>query len=403
MKQKKLLMVTPWLRFVRKAKEEGFYFIALWDKRTKGNIFLPEIAKLADELYVFDVNNFDRLESMIESIHTREPLDYIYHLGLEENMLQTYAIAEKYGCAINSSQAISVLNDKYRMRTLLQAHGISTVRFQLVEKLQAVPQMGEEFGFPLVLKPTQLSGSRGVCLCHHQEDVRRWMELMETYQHEGPFLMEEYLHGPEVSVETVTVEGQHHVIGITDKIKTPPPLFVEVGHIHPSQLPMEQQAQIREMVVRFLTAADYRFGPAHTELILTPEGPKIVESQARLGGDRIPKLVHLSTGIELESAIFKGIKGIHPPASTMNGVAMIKYFQWKPGTIQNIEGIDAVQELPYVVHIECTLRPGDVVPEIRDSASRYGYMIVLAKSYEEAIEQIDTAMSMIRVTFEEQA
>lgn len=392
-------MVTPWVRFVRKAKAEGFYFIALWDKKTKGNIFLPEIARLADELYLFNVNDSTRLENMIDFIQAREPVDYIYHVGLEEHMLQTYRIAEKYGCALNSSESIQVLNDKYRMRLLLKEHGISTVRFTYVEDLHAVPEVAEDFGFPLVIKPAQLSGSRGVSLCRNQVDLRQWLDLMKAYDYPSGFLIEEYLEGPEVSVETLSVAGQHYVIGITDKMKTPPPLFVELGHVHPSQLPSDAQAAIREQVVRFLTVANYQYGPAHTELILTKEGPKIVESQARLGGDRIPTLVLLATGVDLESAMFRGIKGIHPPAPEATGVAMIQYFQWDSGTIHSIEGLETVKALPFVDHVECSLQAGDVVPDIRDSASRYGYLIVHGETHEEVRERMETAMSMVRVTY----
>ncbi|WP_018132429.1 ATP-grasp domain-containing protein [Effusibacillus pohliae] len=397
MEQKKLLMVTPWLRFVEKAKEEDFYLIALWDKKTKGKEFLPQIAKLADELYVFDVNNFMRLEGIVEMIQSRNPVDYIYHIGREDNMQETYQIAERYGCALNSSKTIKLINDKYFMRRLLQAHQISTVKFQFAEKTKDVLRMMDKFGFPLVLKPTKMSGSRGVYLCNDQEDVQQWIKFMEQYDYRGPFLMEEYLQGPEVSVETLTINGKHYIIGITDKIKTTPPLFVELGHVHPSQLGRDIQEQIHEMVIRFLTAANYQFGPTHTELIITQDGPKIVESQARLGGDRIPTLVHLATGIELESAVFQGIKGIHPPIPQSNGVAMIRYFQWPPGYIESIEGVDKVKELPYVIHFENTLQAGDVVPVIRDSASRYGYVIVFAKTFEEVKEKMEMIISMIQV------
>lgn len=396
-KQKKLLMVTPWLRFVQKAKEENFYLIALWDKRTKGNHFLPQIAKLVDELYVFDINDFQRLGSIIEMIQKRDPVDYIYHVGREENMEETYKIADKYGCALNSPRSINLLNDKYSMRKLLQAYNISTMKFQFAEGVNDVQKIKDQFGFPFILKPTKLSGSRGVYLCNNQKDFNQWIDFMRKFDYQGPFLIEEYLQGSEVSVETLTIDGKHHIIGITDKLKTQPPLFVELGHVHPTQLPQENQEHIREMVVNFLNVANYQFGPAHTELILTKEGPKIVESQARLGGDRIPKLVHLATGIELESVIFKGLKGIHPPTPQKNGVAMIRYFEWPSGQIESIEGLDKVNELPNIIHVESSLQVGDVIPEIKDSASRYGYVIVFAKTYKEVSEKLDTVMSMIQI------
>jgi biotin carboxylase len=85
-----------------------------------------------------------------------------------------------------------------------------------------------------------------------------------------------------------------------------------------------------------LNAAGYRTGPAHTELRLTPAGPRIIESQARLGGDRIPRLVELATGIDIERAVFAALAGRAPGAPTRSDVAWIHYFALPPGVLCSV-------------------------------------------------------------------
>jgi biotin carboxylase len=397
MKNKKLLMVTPWLRFVKKAKAEDFYFISLWQKEEQGKEFLEKIVGLSDEAYIFDIRNTKKFERIIEVIEETSPVDYIYHVGREDTMLDTYRVAEKYGKSLNTLQSIKNLNNKYIMRKLLKKNNISTIQYEYVNNLDEIEGKAKQIGYPLILKPTNMSGSRGVYFCKGEEDIIKFKEYINQYEYNGPFLIEEYLQGNEVSVEAISVNGNHCIVGVTDKLKTPLPYFIEMGHIHPSQINDELKEQVSNLVINFLNVTGYEFGPSHTEVILTEQGPKIVESQARLGGDQIPLLVELATGIDMEAAIFQLLKGESLSKATQSKIAMIKYLEYPTGKIRNIYGIEEVKCLSFVESISFPFKIGDQIPHIRDSKSRHGYFIVVGNSYNEVLDYVNQVESKIKV------
>ena len=198
------------------------------------------------------------------------------------------------------------------MRTLLRDKGISAVRFAIAGHWSEVAGLLADFTLPVVVKPTTLSASRGTYLLTDPADLPAWGESLTAYQYEGPLLVEEYLRGPEFSVETLTVGGEHHVVGVTRKLLGPLPHFVERGHLFGAAA-TEETSRVAALAVELLDAVGYQCGPAHTEIILTPDGPRIVESQARLGGDKIPDIIQIARGFDIKRAMFARPRGPGAP------------------------------------------------------------------------------------------
>jgi biotin carboxylase len=271
------------------------------------------------------------------------------------------------------------------------------VRFAAAATRGEVAGALDRVGYPAVVKPAALAGSRGVFLWQSPGDHAAWTSLIDEYGYHGPFLVEEYLRGPEYSVETLSQDGQHHVVGITQKQLGPAPLFVEVGHIHPAPLPEDQRRPIEELTTAFLTACGYRFGPAHTEVIWTPGGPRIVESQARLGGDRIPRLIELSTGLDVEREIFGALAGRRLEPASHTGTALVRFFTFRAGRVDAVHGVEAARRLGYVDELVLTLQPGETVSVVRDSKSRHGHVIVSGASPREALARSEQVLSMLEV------
>ncbi|MGW1066376.1 ATP-grasp domain-containing protein [Streptomyces aureus] len=380
----RLLMVMPYRQFVRKAQAAGFWVGAIWDPVLESPDYLDDVRELADLYVTADFGDQELLRETLRAVAREHDASLIYHLGREETMVGAYEVAEELGAGLNPVTAIRLLADKQAMRELLAARGLSPVAFEAAPARGDVPDAVRRIGLPAVVKPTALAGSRGVFLWREPADRVPWTALLDQYGHDGPFLVEEYLRGPEYSVETLTRDGHHHVVGITEKLLGPPPLFVEVGHVHPAPLPPERRKAVEELTREFLTACGYRFGPAHTEVIWTERGPRIVESQARLGGDRIPRLVELATGLDIEQAVFTQLAGapLDPPPAT--AAATVRFFTFPPGRVDAIHGPEEVAGLPYVDELNIRLGPGDTVPAVRDSKSRHGHVIVSGATPEEA-------------------
>ncbi|MFF7451083.1 MULTISPECIES: ATP-grasp domain-containing protein [unclassified Streptomyces] len=396
----RLLMVMPYRQFVRKAQDAGFWVAALWDPRLESPAYLDDVRALADVFVTADFRDDELLRRAIRETAEEHRASVIYHIGREETMAAAYEVAEELGVEVNPAAAVRLLTDKHAMRDLLAERGLSPVRYEAVATREQVPDAARRLGSPVVVKPTALAGSRGVFLWQQDTDRAAWTALVEGYGYDGPFLVEEYLRGPEYSVETLSRDGRHQVVGITEKLLGAPPLFVEVGHVHPAPLPAERRQAVEELTTELLTACGYRFGPAHTEVIWTEAGPRIVESQARLGGDRIPRLVELATGLDIEQAIFAGLAGTPAAPAAATATAVVRFFTFPPGHVDAVRGLDEVAALGHVDELTLRLSPGDTVPEVRDSKSRHGHVIVSGASPEEARARCAEVLAAVEVVID---
>lgn len=404
---KNLLMVMPYRAYLAKAKAEGFRVGAVWDPKVAAGIFggladryLADVRAGADAFWEADFDDPAGYERVLRTAAREFDAELLYHVGQEESMGLAAVVAEDLGLAVNSASSVHQLNDKIALRELFAEHGLAPVRYADAPDWRSAAGLLDGFDLPVVVKPTRLSGSRGVALVHDRAEFDAWGAALDETGYTGPVLVEEYLTGPEFSVETISVHGEHHVIGVTDKRLGAPPLFVEVGHAHPAPQSVDT-ATIGALVVATLTVAGYRTGPAHTELRVTPAGPRVIESQARLGGDRIPRLVELATGIDLERAVFAALAGRTPPERTRSNVAWIHYFSLPAGILRSVEGLDAVHALPFVDEFSFPLKPGDTVPVTVDWRSRHGFVIVSAASHGQAADRVAEVEALLQASVDD--
>ena len=394
----RLLMCMPYRQFVRKAAAEGFRIYSIWDPGLESAAYLDEVAELSEELQLADFRDEAGLRRAVAETAARHDVAHVLHFGREETQSPVCEQADALGLAVNSPRSLAQINDKAAMRRLLRERGLSPVRAveaACPQEAQRLLEAGLEL--PVVVKPTGLDGSRGVRLIERAGDVRAWADELGAYGYRGPVLVEEYLRGPEFSVETVTAAGRHHVVGITAKRLGPPPGFVEMGHVYPAPLPEADRAAIAELVVAFLDAAGYRFGPTHTEVILTAQGPRIVESQARLGGDRIPQLIEVASGFDIEAALFRALAGGPVDPGRAQRLGAVAFFDLGTGRLQSVGGVDAIARLPFVHALKLKVRPGDVLRPVTDSQSRHGYVVIDAASEEQAGERFGVVRALLQV------
>jgi biotin carboxylase len=402
----RIVMVMPYADHPPKARERGFDICAIWDPRAAERIFgdgagryLAQLGESADELRLTDFDDLAGFERALRSAVADYRPAYLYHVGSEDTMLTTYRVAEDLGLSVNPARAIQVINDKLELRRLLARRGLSPVRFEYADRWRDVAPLLAGFSLPVVVKPARLSGSRGVLLLRDPGELEGWGSLLDAYDYAGPVLVEEYLSGPEFSVETISVRGQHHVVGVTSKLVGPPPFFVETGHVHPAPSSASADAMSR-LVVDMLTGCGYRTGPAHTEVRLTPGGPRIVESQARHGGDNIPRLMALSTGFDTAGAIYDALAGVPPRPGQGTGTAQIHYFSLPPGVLVSVTGIEDLRSLEFVHELRFPFRPGDTIPATVDWRTRHGYVIVCGQSAEHTRRLVDQVVAGLHVRVE---
>jgi biotin carboxylase len=218
----------------------------------------------------------------------------------------------------------------------------------------------------------------------------------------GELMVEEYMEGAEVSVETLSVDGVCRVIQITDKLTTGVPYFVEMGHSQPSQHPEKIRKQISDVAVAANRAIGIQNGPSHTEIKVTKDGPKIVELGARLGGDNITThLVPLSTGVNMVECCIRIALGEKPclTARCQKGSA-IRYFKADCGRIVGIDGLEEARNIPGVKQVSVVHGIGETLHGIQSSGDRAGFVIAQADTPDDAIAICDKALTCVRIALE---
>lgn len=375
---------------IKKAKELGHY-VAVAD-------FNPNAVGIpyADEFY--NASTID-IEAICKVAEEFKP-DGIMTLATDMPMRSIAAATLRLGLPGISMDTAVKSTDKGEMIKAFKEHGVESPWFYIIENVLKLNALSPQLSYPCILKPTDNAGSRGVMLVESVE------ELLEAYQYSvsqsrgGLVILEEYMTGPEVSVEVMVVDGEPHVLQVTDKLTTGAPYFVEMGHNQPSMLPAEDVERIKDLACRAVKSVGINCGPSHVEIKLTPTGPKIVELGARMGGDCITThLVPLSTGVDMIKATIDVSLGLKPDiAPTQQKGSAIRFFDASCGIISAIEGVEEALAIDGVQEISFTKSVGDEVTEIHSSLDRCGFVIAQCDSAEEAIEACGKAKSMVLIT-----
>lgn len=380
---------------IKKAKEKGLFVYALdYDPKAVG---IP----LVDEF--LEISTIDK-EAVLRAAIEYKP-DYIITSTSDMPVRTVSWVCEKLGKETDISYEGAISStDKVAMRKRMRECGVPIPEFHEVKTYADFLDIAGIMPSVFVLKPADNSASRGVVFVDKTKnpDYAKLYKYCRQYSRSGEVLIEEYMEGPEVSVEAYSVEGVPHIITITDKIVTDIPFFVELGHTEPSRLSLKQQEDVCEVAEAAIKAIGMQNGPTHTEIKITSTGAKLVEIAARLGGDYITsKLVPLSTGIDMIGCSFASLLGEKVQYQAIsNGGAAIRFIQGKDGTLKAIDGIDEVKGMPGVHEVDIYLKQGDVIKRPENSGDRVGHVIATGKDADEAARNADAALAKIRVVVE---
>lgn len=377
---------------IKRAKELGFYVGVIdYDPSAVGIPF-------ADEY--FNVSTID-IDGVVKCAEGFKP-DGIMTLATDMPMRSIAAACERLGLPGITFDTAVKSTDKGEMIKAFEAAGVEHPWYFIVRNTDELDSIKTKITYPCISKPTDNSGSRGVMLIESEKELFDSVAYSSKNGRSGGVIVEEYMKGPEVSVEIITLEGEPHVLNVTDKLTTGAPHFVEMGHTQPSSLGAENVGKIRDLAKRAVKAVGIKNGPAHVEIMLTDDGPKMVELGARMGGDCITThLVPLSTGIDMIEATLRIACGEKPDISPkFNRGSAIRYFSAKPGIIKAIDGVDTARAVSGVKEISFVKGVGDELSDIGSSTDRIGFVIAEAKSTAEAVAVCEDAMAKVKITTE---
>lgn len=292
--------------------------------------------------------------------------------------------------------------DKFDMIKAFKGHGVPSPWYYTVDSIEALMALERRLSYPCVMKPTDNAGSHGVVLARSFEELLDSFEYSHSCSRHGNVIIEEYISGPEISVEVMVVDGEVNVLQITDKLTTGVPFFVEMGHSQPTRFPADIQKSIRQVAAAACHAVGIDNGPAHVEMKVPARGPQMIELGARMGGDNITThLVPLSTGIDMVKATIDVALGNKPDITpTLECGSAIRYFIAPYGTIKSISGVEKAQAIPGVKQITFTKTVGDSSTPIQSSNDRIGFVIAQAATAAEAVKICKKAIAAVKIEVE---
>ncbi len=275
--------------------------------------------------------------------------------------------------------------NKQIFREKLDAAKNLSPKYRECNSLSEVIAFAEGVGCPIVTKPTDGSGSRGMASSNDMNELNKNYEYAMTWSSSKKVIAEEFIEGPEFSVESLTEDGKTEIVAITDKRTSGYPFFVEIGHRTPSMVSGNEKKSIESAVVQTFNLLLFENGPAHTEVILSPNGPKIVEVNPRPSGDHIwSKMVPLSCNVNiLEQTIRSALGEKLVFDKTVNAIASITYFfSEKDAVVKDIVMAPEINEMKELHELQLDISPGEKVKKVEQSRDRFGYFICVSDSYE---------------------
>lgn len=298
-------------------------------------------------------------------------IDGITTIASDTAVVTVNYVASQMGLISNPDAYSAVTTNKYLMRQCFLECDVPSPKFSLVDS-DSRPQI-QGFKYPLIVKPTDRSGSRGVekVLDPIQLDEAILRAQKESFEHKA--IVEEYVTGREISVESISYQGAHHILQITDKVTTGAPFFVELEHHQPSSLPKQTQDQVKQIVLHALDALHIGYGASHSELKITEDGDiKVIEIGARMGGDFIGSdLVRLSTGYDfLEGVIEVAMGTFREPQLTEHRYSGVYFLSEETKHLKSV--IEHSEDYPEIVQADITC---DELRHIECSGDRSGYFI----------------------------
>lgn len=305
-------------------------------------------------------------------------------------------LAERAGCHGLPSPAARAAHNKDLMRARLHEVGVPAPRSVACRDPADLGRALDELALPVCVKPSNRAGSIGVARVDDRAHLPAAFEAAWDARlfGNGCVLVEEWVDGPEFSVETLTIGGETVPLAVTAKETRQ---AVEIGHTLPAH--PSGEAELVEVACRAVDALGIDWSPAHTEVRLGAHGPAVIEVNARAGGDLIPDLLVHAGGADVYAALPRlgaGDRDVPVPAPAR--AAAIRFvLPVRPGTVTAVEGVAEASGCPGVVDVRATVEPGDRVGPLCSSLDRAGFVVAVAGTAEEAARRAADAAGRLRV------
>ena len=329
--------------------------------------------ELADEFAVVDIANEQAVLAHAKSIAA----DVVYSVGSDVAMPTVAHVSAALGLPHFVDVATTrLLQNKAALRAFLTERGLSTIAFR---RAGTLAELADWSVFPAILKPVDSQGQRGVREVASQDELPQAFEDALAFSRSKSVIVEEYIDGPEISVNGFIVEGNlaHAFVSDRYSIEGLPGGIVR-GHALPSRVDEDSQTQAKRLVRDIVDVLGLKGGPFYVQLKCSTRGVVVIEAAARLDGCHLWRLIQLGTGVDLLALTFDLLEGKIPvPSSTSDGVAKdeqltLDFLLAPPGKPYSAVHQRSERDL----YFESYYAPGEIVRPINGLMEKVGYHIL---------------------------
>lgn len=376
----------------KKLKQGGFYAIAV-----DGNPN-AEAASYADKFIHIDYSDVNTLISFCKE----EKIDAIMPIN-EWGVMPAAKASNELGLIGNSEKTALLATDKGLMRQTWRENGVNGPDFFVFKTLNELKEGLTHIGYPCIVKPTfSGGGGRGISVLKSIEDAEWAYNFALPAVKYGTLICEAFIEGLELTVETISVNGEVFVLAMSDKEKPELRTRVATSINYPAMISENQRILVEEIVKKAVLALGIRSGMAHSEVILNGEEVKMVETGARGGGSHIfPLIIEAVSGINTPVVFAQLLTGEKPNLANIqrNGV-VYRFFNPPHGILKEVIGLEEVRKWEGILDVGITKKKGDEVGNLKNSLERAGFVVAKGENRNEAQILANKAEEFIKFDIE---
>lgn len=394
MKNKKIIIIGAGLLQVpaiQIAQDMGLYAIVFdYNKDAHG-------MKIADLPMVVSTRDVDGSVRAARDLSKQMEINGVITVGTDASTTVA-AVANALGLPGNRFEDAYAASNKIRMRERFKKNNVPQPNFFPVWNYEETIEAFRHLNKPVVLKPADNMGARGVMKVENESDILAAFNRAKSSSPSGEVIIEEYMDGPELSIDMLIYDNEIYVTGVADRIIEYPPFFIETGHIMPSNLDKDKIDNAIKVMKDGIKALNLKIGAAKGDIKVTKNGAMVGEIAARLSGGFMSAYTYpLSTGVNLIKNAIEIALG-NPPSDLKpkwNKFSVEKAFLPGTGIIESIDGIEKAKNINGIKEVFIKTKAGDILVPPTNNLDKAGNVIAVGSTRDEAIAIANKAIDSV--------
>lgn len=385
---------------VKHAKELGHYVVV------SDRDHLAPGFSIADSCLIADVYGANETAAAAERFSRKiRKIDGVICVAADAPVTAA-TVAQRLGLPGISLATAELACDKLAMKRRFAECGVPVPWFADVATPQALQRVAIERGRDLVIKPVDSRGSRGVQRVAQVADLDKAFLFARSHSPSERVMVEQYLDGPQVSTESILIDGACFTPGFSDRnyeyLERYAPFFIENGGDLPSQLPQEMQSKVRDVVARAAAALGVENGSVKGDIVVHKGEAYVIELAARLsGGFFCTREIPLNTGVDFIGAAIRIALGEPVAAEELTpkySTPVIQRYSFpKPGEVVSVTGVEEARKISGVNDVIVTAKPGDIIPPAGDKRPSAAMVLTTGASRDEALRAANDALACLKI------